>query len=67
MSDRLMTAKEAAALFQCSEKTIYRWADQGVIPARAVVRLGRRLVRFEREGIRRLIDDGKQPEPEPRA
>ena len=40
-----LTAEELAKEFQCSVKTIYKWADAGLIPSK---RIGGKLLRFNR-------------------
>jgi len=53
--NNLMTVKEAAELFRCSVKSIYRWIAEGHIPADAVVRLGPRTLRLDRSEIEAVI------------
>lgn len=43
----LMRVQDLAQYLRCSPKTIYRWIDQGVIPAQAVVRIGTRSIRLD--------------------
>ena len=45
---RLYTAREAAALLKVHERTLLRWVETGMLPAR---RLGR-LIRIEEEVLR---------------
>jgi excisionase family DNA binding protein len=52
----LMTVREAAELFRCSPKTIYRWIAQGHIPESAVLRFSLRTIRLNRREIERLIE-----------
>jgi excisionase family DNA binding protein len=53
---RLITAQEAAEIFRCSPKTIYRWISQGHIPESAVLRLGLRAIRLDRHELEREIE-----------
>ncbi len=50
---RLLTAAQVAILCTVSEKTVYRWASTGVLPA--VRPGGSRLVRFRFEDVERLM------------
>jgi PTS system nitrogen regulatory IIA component len=47
----LMTAEDAANYFQCSPRTIYEWAERGLLPS---VKLGR-LVRFREEDLEAYV------------
>jgi excisionase family DNA binding protein len=53
---RLITAREAAAIFRCSAKTIYRWISEGHIPESAVIRIGYRTIRLDRHELERVIE-----------
>jgi excisionase family DNA binding protein len=53
---RLITAREAAAIFRCSPKTIYRWISEGHIPASVVLRIGLRSIRLDRHELERVIE-----------
>lgn len=52
-SKRLYTAKEAAVYLGLSHRTLWAWAQQGVI---TVVRLGRRVL-FDRQDLDKLIEN----------
>ncbi len=54
----LMTVNEAAALFRCSNKTVYRWISLGLIPDDAVIRTGSRSIRLVRRKINCLTATG---------
>lgn len=51
------SAKEAANLLRISESTVWRWADQGILPA---YRVGRKKIRFRRSDLRSLIQPAKK-------
>lgn len=51
---RFLTAEEVAELFRVSKATIYRWAEQGVLPSS---RMGR-TVRFNEGEIRAVLARG---------
>jgi len=51
----LMTAQQVAVRCGCSPQSVYRWRDQGLLPA---IRLGKRCVRFERADVERFIASG---------
>ena len=46
--ERLWDAGDVADYLKVSEKTIYRWADQGTIPS---LKIGKKLVRFRPEEV----------------
>jgi excisionase family DNA binding protein len=50
---RLLSAKEAAVYLGLSHRTLWAWAQQGII---TVVRLGRRVL-FDREDLDKMIED----------
>ena len=56
----LLTPAELAALLRTSRKAIYAAVERGLVPG--VVRRGTRLL-FDRERIRRWLDQGRVPEP----
>ena len=47
-----MTADELAVLLSVKRRTVYQWADAGLIPAR---RVGRRLIRFTPADVAELL------------
>lgn len=51
---RFLTAEEVAEMFRVSKATIYRWAEQGVLPS---LRMGR-TVRFNEGEIRAALAHG---------
>lgn len=52
----LLTAKQAAALVNCGERTLWRWSRSGVAPA--PVRIGGAAVRYRRDEYLDWIADG---------
>lgn len=56
----LLTPDELAALLRTSRKAIYAAVERGGIPG--VVRRGNRLL-FDRERVRRWLEQGRVPEP----
>jgi excisionase family DNA binding protein len=61
----LRSAKEAADYLRVSESTVWRWADQGIMPA---YRVGRKRVRFKLEDLESLLTSrSKESEPVKRA
>ena len=50
----LMTAGELASLLHCSVGTVRNWVWKGEIP---IVRVGRRMVRFNAEEIRKWLSE----------
>jgi len=48
-----ISAKEISDRFYVSQKTVYRWADRGIIPSRKTLS-GRRF--FLREDINKLLE-----------
>jgi excisionase family DNA binding protein len=56
--DRLLDAREAAAMLGVSPKTIYQWAYERRIP---VVKLFGKALRFRLSTIERLIADSERP------
>lgn len=56
--DRLLNAKEAAALLGVKPATLYQWAYQRRIP---VVKLFDRSLRFRLSTIEKLIRDSERP------
>ena len=58
--NNLITVGEAAELFRCSSKTVYRWIQQKHLPESAVVRIGTRTIRLDRRQIEQAIaSDGE--------
>jgi excisionase family DNA binding protein len=57
---RLITAREAALIFRCSPKTIYRWISERHIPESAVIRIGYRAIRLDRHELDRVIERNGQ-------
>lgn len=53
-----LTVANVATVLGCSRKHVYAMMDAGRMPA--PIRIGR-MVRFERDGIRRWIQDGCPP------
>jgi excisionase family DNA binding protein len=51
--DRLLTPAEVAAMFRVNQKTVYRWARNGLLPA-AVRTLGG-VRRFRESDVRALM------------
>lgn len=55
----LMTAREVASLLRVSNKSVYRWANEGLLPC---VRLGAggvgSTVRFRAADVERLAEQG---------
>jgi predicted DNA-binding transcriptional regulator AlpA len=47
IAPQLLTAKEAAALVNCGERTLWRWSRSGVAPA--PVKIGASAVRYRRD------------------
>lgn len=56
----ILTVKEVATLLNCSERSVYRYIDTGIIEA---FNIGQRLTRVKRSNIDKLF---KQPQPEPK-
>lgn len=54
-ADRLLPAKEAAALVGLSPATLAAWRSRGVADQPPFVRLGRRAVRYRETAIREWI------------
>ena len=52
MTQQLVTARELAATYKLSAKTIRKWARSGLLP---VVRLSSRCLRFDREQCAQVI------------
>ncbi|HEX5369707.1 MAG TPA: helix-turn-helix domain-containing protein [Dehalococcoidia bacterium] len=52
VSYELRSAKEAADYLRISESTVWRWADQGIVPA---YRVGRKKVRFKIRDLDALL------------
>ena len=52
--NRLLTVGELAKVLQCSVGTIRNWVWKGEIP---IVRVGRRMVRFNAEEIRKWLSE----------
>jgi excisionase family DNA binding protein len=55
IEDRLMTTVEVSRLFRCSLQTVRRYEREGRLRS---VRVGG-LLRFKREDVQRLIDEGR--------
>jgi excisionase family DNA binding protein len=51
----LMSAAQVAERLGCSQQSVYRWADIGLLPRK---RIGKRIVRFERDDVERFIERG---------
>ena len=62
-TEELLSVKNAAALLNCSERTVYRLADAGRLPR--PVKLGS-LVRWRKGELTAWIADGCQPVRTPR-
>lgn len=56
----LMSAAQVAARLGCSQQSVYRWADLGLLPRK---KIGKRIVRFERDDVEAFILRGTPPEP----
>lgn len=48
----VLTPTEAAAVAKVHVKTLYRWIDQGLLPA---TRINARVIRIKREDLDRLL------------
>jgi len=54
---RLLTAHEVAERFNCSPKTVYKFASSGALPS---IRLGgSRALRFDPQDVQRFLDAGR--------
>ncbi|MGE3804389.1 MAG: helix-turn-helix transcriptional regulator [Gemmataceae bacterium] len=51
---KLLTVDEVADELRIATRTVWRWAESGWLPA--PLRLGRRVVRWRAEDIRRFLD-----------
>lgn len=51
-SDPLLTVDEVAAIFKVGRRTVWRWADEGLIDR---VRLGRNISRYTAASVEALI------------
>lgn len=60
ISDEVLTVQEVARLFKVSRVTVWRWCQQGTLPAFKVGR-GWRMRRGEVEKIMKQIDTGIGP------
>ena len=49
----MTSVKEAAQLLRVSESTVWRWADQNIVPA---YRVGRKRVMFRRSDLQNLLN-----------
>lgn len=56
--NRLLVAKEAAAILNVSRARLYHLVRQGLIPPGIVVKLSTRQLRFSEEGLRQWIAGG---------
>lgn len=52
--DTLLKPREVAERLAVSEPTVYRWADQKVLPC---IRLSARAVRFEPAAVEKFIEE----------
>jgi excisionase family DNA binding protein len=57
LEGQLLRTSDVAALFQVSERTVSEWAKRGQIPS---VRTPGGHRRYPAEGIRALLDDGRE-------
>lgn len=48
----LLRAERVAALLSVDRRTVYRWAEQGVLPS---VRLSAKVLRFRREDVATFV------------
>ena len=53
-----LTPTQAAQMLRVSPPTIYRWIDEGLIPAR---RVGKRMLRVNRSDLALLVTDVSRP------
>ena len=60
--DRLLTAEDIAKYFQVKPKTIYNWAEQGLIPC---YRITNRILRFELEKVKEWFKGFERPGRKP--
>jgi excisionase family DNA binding protein len=60
IDERYVTVAEAAALLKVSRSTLWRWIDQGELPA---YRLGQRRVLIKREDLGRLLTPARGTDP----
>ena len=58
LEGQLLRTSDVAMLFQVSERTVSEWAKRGQVPS---VRTPGGHRRYPAEGIRRLLEDGREP------
>ncbi len=58
LDEEYITVAEAASSFQVSQSTVWRWIDQGFLPA---YRFGQRRVRIKKKELSRLITPVQEP------
>jgi len=61
LDDELLTVAEAAKLLKVNASTVWRWINQGELPA---YRVGQRRIRLKRADLARLIRPARNPEQE---
>lgn len=61
VDEEYITVAEAAGLLRVSPSTIWRWIDQGVLPA---YRIGQRRIRVKKSELGRLISPARQTQQE---